>query len=98
MQKKFFFYMLIFCQNLNFSQSIKGFRIPDSLKQKSFGQLEKSFEKQLYNNTDKADVVYIDFRAELSAFDKFFHLETIQEPQQEINKSLSGRNQNSFKI
>ncbi|WP_426476089.1 helix-turn-helix domain-containing protein [Chryseobacterium sp. CBSDS_008] len=56
MQKRLFLYLLILCQNLYFSQSIKGFRIPDSLKQKSFEQLEKSFEKQLYSNTDKAEI------------------------------------------
>ncbi|MBT2621274.1 helix-turn-helix transcriptional regulator [Chryseobacterium sp. ISL-6] len=56
MQKKFFLYLLILCQNLYFSQSIKGFCIPDSLDNKSYEQLEKPFKKNLYINKAKAEV------------------------------------------
>ncbi|PTT23465.1 hypothetical protein DBR28_18885, partial [Chryseobacterium sp. HMWF028] len=56
MQKNFLLYLLILCQNLYFSQSIKGFRIPDSLDNKSFEQLERPFEKNLYNNKAKAEI------------------------------------------
>lgn len=52
MQTKIFIYLLILCQNLYVSQSIKGFHIPDSLRNKNIKQLESSFEKTLY--TDKA--------------------------------------------
>ncbi|MCQ9633846.1 helix-turn-helix domain-containing protein [Chryseobacterium sp. WG23] len=56
MQRKFLIYLLALCQNLYFSQNIKGFRIPDSLKNRSFEQLEKSFNKTLYSNKTKAKV------------------------------------------
>ncbi|WP_114819067.1 helix-turn-helix domain-containing protein [Chryseobacterium sp. KLBC 52] len=51
--------LFLFCTSLYFPQSIKGFRIPDSLKNKTFEQLEKSYSKEfrqddiaiLYANT-----------------------------------------------
>jgi len=56
MQKYILTFLLIFCQNLYFSQSIKGFSIPDSLDKKNFEQLEKNFEKNLYINKTKAEI------------------------------------------
>lgn len=56
MQKKTFIYLLILCQNFLFSQSIKGFQVPDSLNNKSFEKLEKSFEKSVYDNKSKAEI------------------------------------------
>jgi AraC-like DNA-binding protein len=56
MQKKIFIYLLILCQNLYFSQSIKGFRIPDSLRNKNIKQIESSFKKYLYIDNAKAEV------------------------------------------
>ncbi|MGE8554388.1 MAG: helix-turn-helix domain-containing protein [Chryseobacterium jejuense] len=56
MQKKIFIYLLILCQSLYFSQSIRGFRIPDSLRNKSITQIENSFEKTLYINKGKAEI------------------------------------------
>ncbi|MDR6548703.1 AraC-like DNA-binding protein [Chryseobacterium rhizosphaerae] len=56
MQRKLLIYLLALCQNLYFSQSIKGFSIPDSLKDRSFEQLEKSFNTTLYSNKTKAKV------------------------------------------
>ncbi|WP_165852323.1 helix-turn-helix domain-containing protein [Chryseobacterium pennae] len=56
MQKKIFIYFLILCQNLYFSQSIKGFRIPDSLRNKDVKQVENSFKKTLYTDKTKAEV------------------------------------------
>ncbi|MCC3216268.1 helix-turn-helix domain-containing protein [Chryseobacterium sp. X308] len=51
--------LFLFCTSLFFPQSIKGFHIPDSLKNKTFEQLEKSYSKEfrqddiaiLYANT-----------------------------------------------
>lgn len=56
MQKKIFIYLLILCQNLYVSQSIKGFRIPDSLRNKNFNRIEYSFKKTLYTDHAKATV------------------------------------------
>ncbi|MCS4305368.1 AraC family transcriptional regulator [Chryseobacterium sp. BIGb0232] len=56
MQKKIFIYFLILCQNLYFSQSIKGFHIPDSLRNKNIKQVENSFKKTLYTDKTKAEV------------------------------------------
>ncbi|ASW73122.1 hypothetical protein IQ37_13800 [Chryseobacterium piperi] len=56
---KFLFLLFLFCTDLYFSQSVNEFRIPDSLKNKTFDQLEKSYGKEfrvdhkaiLYANT-----------------------------------------------
>lgn len=56
MQKKIFIYLLILCQNLYFSQSIKGFRTPDSLRNKTLKEIENSFEKTLYADKAKAEI------------------------------------------
>ncbi|MEJ5105370.1 AraC family transcriptional regulator [Chryseobacterium sp. MYb328] len=56
MQKKIFIYFLILCQNLYFSQSIKGFHIPDSLRNKNIKQVENSFKKTLYTDKTKAEI------------------------------------------
>ncbi|MDC8099811.1 helix-turn-helix domain-containing protein [Chryseobacterium rhizosphaerae] len=50
MQRKFLIYLLALSQNLYFSQSIKDFNIPDSLKDRSFEQLEAFYNK--INRTD----------------------------------------------
>ncbi|SMC31365.1 helix-turn-helix domain-containing protein [Chryseobacterium sp. YR221] len=55
MRRKFLIYLLALSQNLYFSQSIKGFSIPDSLQNKSFEYLEKSFYKTVYSNKIKAE-------------------------------------------
>ncbi|CAA7387129.1 helix-turn-helix domain-containing protein [Chryseobacterium fistulae] len=49
-------FILVLFSSLCFSQSIRGFQIPDSLKNRSFEQLENSFEKKLYINKDKAAI------------------------------------------
>lgn len=53
------FYTLIFIflfQNLLFSQSIKSFVIPDSLKNKTYEQLQKSYDKVFRIDNDKAEI------------------------------------------
>jgi AraC-like DNA-binding protein len=45
--------LFLFCTGLYFPQSIKGFHIPDSLKNKTFEQLEKSYSKE-FRQDDKA--------------------------------------------
>ncbi len=49
-----FIFILVF-QNLFFSQSIKHFVIPDSLKNKSFEQLQKQYDKVFRIDNDKAE-------------------------------------------
>ncbi|WP_261509788.1 helix-turn-helix domain-containing protein [Chryseobacterium paludis] len=53
--KKIPFVILFFLiQSLCFSQSIRGFHIPDSLKTKSFNQLEENYNKVFRINNKKA--------------------------------------------
>ncbi|WP_312392379.1 hypothetical protein [Chryseobacterium sp.] len=54
MKKNILIYLLIIWSNLFFSQSINGFRIADSLSNKSFKQLAEQYEKNLYLNKTKA--------------------------------------------
>lgn len=56
MHKISLIFLFFFCHSLYFSQSIKRFRIPDSLKTKSFEQLEKSYKTILPINKAKAEV------------------------------------------
>ncbi|RNA61513.1 helix-turn-helix domain-containing protein [Chryseobacterium nematophagum] len=56
MLKKAFLLLLVLCQNLYFSQSIKGFRIPDSLNNKSFEQLEKAYKNIFPVDKAKAEI------------------------------------------
>ncbi|NAW51639.1 hypothetical protein GNY06_09710 [Elizabethkingia argentiflava] len=60
MQKNIRFYSLFLyfiAHHICFSQSIKGFRIQDSLQDKSFAQLEKAYNKVKNKDQEKA-VVY----------------------------------------
>lgn len=56
MKKTILFLLLSLSLNLCFSQSIKGFRPPDSLKGKSFEYLENTFDKTLKTNSKKAEI------------------------------------------
>lgn len=56
MKKTILFLLLSLSLNVCFSQSIKGFRLPDSLKGKSFEYLENTFDKTLKNNSKKAEL------------------------------------------
>ncbi|PTT74850.1 MULTISPECIES: helix-turn-helix domain-containing protein [unclassified Chryseobacterium] len=49
-------FLLVFCQNLYFSQSVKSFHIPDSLKNKNFEQLKKAYDKVFRIDNNKAEV------------------------------------------
>lgn len=56
MHKFCLIFILILCQNLYLSQSIKGFRIPDSLKAKDFKQLESAYNKVFRIDNNKAEL------------------------------------------
>lgn len=56
MQKKYFLFIVFLCQNLFFSQNIKGFHIPDSLRKKSFEQLISCYNKVLRIDNEKAEL------------------------------------------
>ncbi|MBW8522221.1 helix-turn-helix transcriptional regulator [Chryseobacterium chendengshani] len=47
---------LLFCLNLFFSQSIKHFRVPDSLKNKNSEQLQKAYDKVFRIDNTKAEL------------------------------------------
>lgn len=49
-------FLLILCQNLYLSQSIKGFYIPDSLIAKDFKQLEDAYSKVFRIDNNKAEL------------------------------------------
>ncbi|MCF2221041.1 AraC family transcriptional regulator [Chryseobacterium sp. PS-8] len=48
--------LLFFFQSLYFSQSVKNFHIPDSLKNKNFEQLKKSYDKVFKIDNKKAEL------------------------------------------
>lgn len=56
MYKIFLTFLFFVFQNLYFSQSIKGFHIPDSLKTKSFEQLEIDYNKVFRIDNNKAEL------------------------------------------
>jgi len=56
MHKISLIFLFLSYHSLCFSQSIKGFHIPDSLKTKNFEQLEKSYKKVLPINKTKAEL------------------------------------------
>ncbi|WP_294276271.1 helix-turn-helix transcriptional regulator [uncultured Chryseobacterium sp.] len=56
MQKLYLTFLLSFLQSLYFSQSTKGFHIPDSLKNKNFDQLKKSYDKVFRIDNSKAEL------------------------------------------
>ncbi|WP_294220861.1 AraC family transcriptional regulator [uncultured Chryseobacterium sp.] len=56
MHKLYFTFLLVFFQSLYFSQSIKDFHIPDSLRNKNFEQLRKSYDKVFKINNKKAEL------------------------------------------
>ncbi|KAA0127864.1 helix-turn-helix transcriptional regulator [Chryseobacterium sp. SN22] len=56
MHRLYLTFLLAFCQSLYFSQSIKGFHIPDSLKSKNFEQLKKSYDKVFRIDNSKAEL------------------------------------------
>ncbi|SIQ38065.1 hypothetical protein SAMN05880574_11188 [Chryseobacterium sp. RU37D] len=45
MHKRFLYFLLIFYTSLFFCQSVKGFHIPDSLRNKSFDELDNKFNQ-----------------------------------------------------
>ena len=49
-------FLLVFFQNLYFSQSVKNFHISDSLKNKNFEQLKKAYDKVFRIDNNKAEV------------------------------------------
>lgn len=55
MQKVFVVFMLVFIQQLCFSQSIKGFHVPDSLKNKTNEQLNKAYDRVFRIDNNKAE-------------------------------------------
>ena len=56
MKKTILFLLLSLSLNVCFSQSIKGFRLSDSLKGKSFEYLENTFDKTLKINSKKPEI------------------------------------------
>ncbi|WP_295199658.1 AraC family transcriptional regulator [uncultured Chryseobacterium sp.] len=56
MQKLYLTFLLSFLQSLYFSQSTKGFHIPDSLKNKNFDQLKKSYDRVFKIDNKKAEL------------------------------------------
>ncbi|WHF51940.1 helix-turn-helix transcriptional regulator [Chryseobacterium gotjawalense] len=56
MKKNILLLLLSLSLNVCFSQSIKGFRLSDSLKGKSFEYLENTFDKTLKINSKKAEI------------------------------------------
>lgn len=56
MHKLYLTFLLVCFQSLYFSQSIKGFHIPDSLKSKNFEQLKKSYDKVFRIDNSKAEL------------------------------------------
>ncbi|RMZ57927.1 AraC family transcriptional regulator [Chryseobacterium nematophagum] len=56
MQKLSFFLLLLFCQNFYFSQSIRGFHIPDSLKDKSFEKLDIAYSSVFRIDNNKSEL------------------------------------------
>lgn len=56
MKKLTLFTLFIFPFMICFSQSIKGFHIPDSLKNKNYTQLQKAYDKVFQIDNDKAEV------------------------------------------
>ncbi|KFF11505.1 hypothetical protein IW15_14910 [Chryseobacterium soli] len=56
MNKYFLLLLTFFCQIVCFSQSIKGFYIPDSLKKRNNEYLQKSYDKIYRIDNDKAEL------------------------------------------
>lgn len=56
MKKTILFLLLSLSLNVCFSQSINGFKIPDSLKGKSFKYLENAFDNTLKNKSKNAEL------------------------------------------
>lgn len=56
MHKVFVTFLIVFCQSLYFSQSIKDFHVPDSLKDKNFKQLKQSYDKVFRIDNSKAEL------------------------------------------
>lgn len=56
MPRKLFFLLFLFLCNFYFTQSKKGFQVPDSLKKKNFKLLENSFYKTFRNDHYKAEL------------------------------------------
>lgn len=56
MYRAFLFFLFLLWQNLYFSQSINDFHIPDSLKNKSFESLERSYDKVFRIDNNKAEL------------------------------------------
>lgn len=56
MYKNSLLFIFIACQSLYFSQSIQGFHIPDSLKEKNYQQLQKSYDKVFRINNNLAEL------------------------------------------
>ncbi len=56
MYKVSLFFLFFLCQSLYFSQSIQGFNIPDSLKEKNYDQLQKAYSKVFRINNNLAEL------------------------------------------
>lgn len=56
MYKASLIFLFFLCQNLYFSQSIQGFHIPDSLKEKNYDQLQKAYSKVFRINNNLAEL------------------------------------------
>lgn len=54
--RKIYLILVIICPVLLFSQSIKGFKIPDSLRKKNFQYIENAYNKTYQVDNDKAEL------------------------------------------
>lgn len=61
MWKKQLQILFILCYNLIFYQSVVGFKIPDSLKNRSGKELTESYDKVFRINNDKLSLEVPDF-------------------------------------
>ena len=54
--RKIYLILVFICPVLLFSQSIKGFKIPDSLRKKNFQYIENAYNKTFQIDNDKAEL------------------------------------------
>lgn len=57
MKKIFLVFLINFCYSFSFSQSLKNFKIPDSISSKSFNYLENNLDGTIEKNPNKA-IIY----------------------------------------
>jgi hypothetical protein len=54
--RKIYLILVFICPVLLFSQSIKGFKIPDSLRTKNFNHLKERFSKEFNSKNNLAEI------------------------------------------